>query len=238
LNHPAAVQFGAMTYNSANAAAKSNCVNFVCSLLTSADARKMVHALDFNAKMMNVNDGMTFGTIVPGEWGSYGGWWVLVYDQQALASAQASEAELAALAQPRTAMVPPMAVPAATPTAGANTSAPAQTNVTNVTTYQNYYGNGTETYGTYYYGYGTTYAAASGWTRDEINSARPALPPATTLPAAPDRPPATTLPAAPVLPPAPTYSTDASYRPSVSDMVYPRTYTRTAEPYGNAYRRR
>ena len=198
LNHPAAVQAGAMGYNSGSAAARSNCVNFVCSLLASADARAVVRSLNLDQKTVLQNGGMTFETIVPGEWGSYGGWWVLVYNQNSLASAQASEAELTALAQPRTAAaVPPPEAPAQ----------PAATATS--TTYNNYYGG---------YGYGTTYYVATGWTRDEINNARPA-----TLPA--------NYPAA-------SAANRDYYHPATSGMVYPRTYTRTAEPYGNVYRRR
>src|SRR6202142_3169140 len=45
LNQPAAVQIGAMSYLHDNAAAKSNCVNFICSVLANADDRKTVRAL-------------------------------------------------------------------------------------------------------------------------------------------------------------------------------------------------
>jgi hypothetical protein len=73
------------------------------------------------------------------------------------------------------------------------------------------------TYGTYAYGYGTTYAAAAqDWTAAEIDQAHPAVPPA-------------------AYPAAGAYTDD---HPATSDMVYPRTYTRTAEPYGNVYRHR
>jgi hypothetical protein len=150
LNHPAAVQFGAMTYNSQSAAAKSNCVNFVCSLLASADARKMVRALDLNRKTMMEDGGMAAGTILPGEWGSYGGWWVMVYNANALASAQASEAELLAIAQPRVAQPTQSSPPPTTegaavaPPANANTLPPttAVSPATSTTTYDNYYGYG------------------------------------------------------------------------------------------------
>ena len=209
LNHPAAVQFGAMTYNSQSAAAKSNCVNFVCSLLASADARKMVRGLDLNQKSLSEHEGMTFETILPGEWGSYGGWWVLVYNQNALAGAQASEAELLALAQARVAQpTPPSAPPvteATTSPSAANPMTPTTAAIppaTTSTTYDNYYG----------YGYGTTYAAA-GWTAAEINQAHPAIPPAT----------------------YPDAAAKAAY-PAAADKVYPRTYTRTAAGYDNAYR--
>jgi len=106
LNKPAAVQIGAMGYLQNNAAAKSNCVNFVCSVLASADVRKMVRALSWSQKDVQTQNGLTCETLLPGEMGSYGGWWVSVYDSTALANAQASDAEMLALAQPRVATAP------------------------------------------------------------------------------------------------------------------------------------
>jgi hypothetical protein len=73
----------------------------------------------------------------------------------------------------------------------------------------------TTTYGTYY-GYGTTYAAAAGWTQEELANARPA-----------------TLPAA-----SPAVTDNAVHPADTSDYVYPRTYTRTAGAYGRADLRR
>ena len=105
LNQPAAVQIGAMGYLQNNAVAKSNCVNFVCSALANADARKMVRALNWSQKDVQTKNGLTCETLLPGEMGAYGGWWVSVYDSTALANAQASDAELLALAQPRVAAV-------------------------------------------------------------------------------------------------------------------------------------
>ena len=219
LNNPAAIQVGAMAYLHDDAAAKSNCVNFVCSVLASADARKMVRALDFTRKEVLQSGGMTGETILPGEWGSYGGWWVLVYNQNLLASAQASEAEMLALTQPRVATAPPLPAPA--PTAASDTSAnnsaaatgtapapaPAPAQPVTTTTYETY-------------GYGTSYAAAAGWTAAEINQAHPVIPPASY----------------PATYPADAAKTDEAAK--ASDYVYPRTYARTAEAYGNAYRHR
>ena len=169
----------------------------------------MVRALDLNQKTMMEDGGMAAGTILPGEWGSYGGWWVMVYNANALARAQASEAELLAIAQPRVAQ-PPQSPPLATegaavaPPANAITPPPttAVSPATSTTTYDNYYG----------YGYGTTYAAA-GWTTAEINQTHPAIPPAT----------------------FPTAAANTAY-PAAADKIYPRTYTRTAAGYDNGYR--
>jgi hypothetical protein len=175
LNDPAAVQIGAMSYLSQDAGARSNCVNFICSVLASADARKVVRALNWTPDDMQKNEGMTFQTLQPGEPDSYGGWWVTVYNDTALANAPASETELLAMTQPAAAAPPAMAAPqpAATaqpmaPPANAGAqpndaaaqqpAAPAQPAVAPATTT---------------YAYGTTYYAHPAWTADEMANARP-----------------------------------------------------------------
>src|ERR1700690_2201651 len=92
LNSPAAIQAGAMSYLNQSAEAKSNCVVFICSVLASADARKMVRALNLSRDDLQKKGVMTFQTIQPGDPGSYGGWWVSVYNATQLANSQASEA--------------------------------------------------------------------------------------------------------------------------------------------------
>ena len=103
LDQPAAIQIGAMNYLHQTAVEKTNCVNFICSALANAADRKMVRALDWNQKDAKSNGSMTFETLLPGEMGSYGGWWVSVYDTNALAGARASDAEMLAITQPRVA---------------------------------------------------------------------------------------------------------------------------------------
>lgn len=161
LNQPAAVQIGAMGYLQNNAAAKSNCVNFVCSVLASADARKMVRGLNWSQKDVETKDGLMFETLLPGEMGSYGGWWISVYDSTALANAQASDAELLALAQPRVAAAQP-AMPAMPPTTATNNiiiintnPAPAAAQSGQITS-------------------SGTYTPAYGWTAAEMADAHPA----------------------------------------------------------------
>jgi hypothetical protein len=106
---------------------------------------------------METKDGLMFETLLPGEMGSYGGWWLSVYNQNALASAQASDAELLALAQPR---IPaqPMAgamqpAPATNSNMAAAAAAPQPVTTTTTTTY--------DTDGYY------------GWTAEELAAARP-----------------------------------------------------------------
>lgn len=204
LNQPAAVQIGAMNYLHQTSAEKSNCVNFICSVLANAGDRKIVRALGFEQKETQLNGAMQFETILPGEWGSYGGWWVSVCDTNALAGARATDAEILALAQPRAAAAPaagltnngvpstPQAQVATTPTA-----APAATTTSS--------GQITSS-GTYSYGYGYGY----GWTAEELAAAHPAA--------------ATTYPAA---------TGDKTYSTSAGGMVYPRTYTREGGAYGH-----
>jgi hypothetical protein len=217
LNNPAAVQIGAMSFLSQNADARSNCVNFICSVLASADARKMVRALNWNQKDTQKNAGMTFETILPGEWGSYGGWWVSVYNDSALANAQASETELLAITQPRVAAPPPVAAaqPAATTTTGADLSdatasqpaaAPASAQPVTTTTSS---------------GVVTTYGAYPAWTAEEMATARPVNPasnPAGTgaYPSATGNKPASA----------------SAYPASTAGKVYPRSYDRAGGSYG------
>ena len=66
LNQPAAVQIGAMNYLHQTAVEKTNCVNFICSVLANAADRKMVRALDWNLKDVKSNGSMTFETLLPG----------------------------------------------------------------------------------------------------------------------------------------------------------------------------
>jgi hypothetical protein len=152
LNQPAAIQIGAMNYLHQTAVEKTNCVNFICSVLANVTDRKIVRALDWNLKDMKSNGGMTFETLLPGEMGSYGGWWVSVYDTNALANAQASDAELLAITQPRMAA-------ATTPT-----TTPPTVTVTNVAPPV-----AAATTTTYGYAYGTDY----GWTAEELAAAHP-----------------------------------------------------------------
>jgi len=173
LNNPAAVQVGAMGYLQNNAAAKTNCINLICSVLANAADRKLVRALSWSQKDAQTNGNVTVETLMPGEMGAYGGWWVSAYDATALANAQASDAELLALAQPRTAVASPApattnnAAPAATTQPAATTPPPATSTDSGQITSS----------GTY------TPAYYNGWTAAELADARPAAVAATTYPA-------------------------------------------------------
>ncbi len=219
LNQPAAVQIGALSYLQQSDEARSNCVNFICSVLANPDDRTMVRALNWSQPNSQKNSGMTFEILQPDEPGAFGGWWVSVYNENGLASARASEAELASLTQSRTAPAPPVlttaqpmgtaqpmaanAQPAATATNGAAQSAfasppPAAAAAQPVVT-------------TTEPGVVTTYGATPAWTAEELAAARPANPVS--------NPSGTTASAA-----------------STGDKVYPRSYDRSAGTYG-AHRR-
>jgi hypothetical protein len=203
LNRPAGIQVGTLNYLNQNAEAKSNCVVFMRSVLASADDRKMVRTLNLNQKDLKQQGGMTAETILPGEPGSYGGWWVSVYNENALANSHASEAELLGLAQPRVAAAQPAAATATNAAAqpDAAASQPAATTDQPVAT-------------TTQPGVITTYGATYGWTAEELAAARPVTPAAK---------PADTA----------AYPTATGNMPSgASDKVYPRTYDRTAGSYG------
>jgi hypothetical protein len=162
LSQPAAVQIGAMGYLQNSAEAKTNCVHFICSVLANADARKMVRTLKWNEKDVETNGDLTFDTLLPGEMGSYGGWWISVYNQDALAHARASDAELAGLALPRVATAQPMSIGSPAP-AITNNIVVIETNPAPVATTQS---GQITSYG--------TYTPADGWTAEELANAHPA----------------------------------------------------------------
>jgi hypothetical protein len=162
LNQPAAVQIGAMDYLHQTSQEKSNCVNFLCSVLASADARKNVRALSLTEKDSQRDSGFTFTTILPGEWGSYGGWWVSACNTNALAAAQATDGEIASLTQsPSTTNVVNITNTVVVSTAATSASSTSATTTTGDS------GQITSS-GTYSYaGYGY------GWTAEEMAAAHP-----------------------------------------------------------------
>jgi hypothetical protein len=164
LDRPAAIQIGAMNYLHQTAAEKTNCVNFICSVLANAADRKVVRVLDWSHKnVLQSNGGLTFETLLPGEMGSYGGWWVSVYDTNALAGAQASDAEMLALAQPRVAAAPPPLTTTTNVTTGTTTQQPSSATAPPA------YDSGPITSS-------GTYSPAYGWTAEELANAHPAAP--------------------------------------------------------------
>ncbi len=99
LDKPAAVQVGAIKYLVNNDDARTNCVNFLSSLLAEDD-QTAVRALSMSRKDMENKNGMTFENMLPFEPDAYGGWWMSVYDENALTHARASGSELLSITQP------------------------------------------------------------------------------------------------------------------------------------------
>ena len=119
LDNPACVEIGAVNYLVKSAEAKSNCVNFIASILLGASDKEIVKSLNLSQKELKKKSGLTFETTFPDESDSYGGWWVSVYDENALTNARASGPELLAITQPRIAPKPQPIVATPKPTASA-----------------------------------------------------------------------------------------------------------------------
>jgi hypothetical protein len=111
LDNPAGIEIGAINYLVKNSEAKSNCVNFICSVLANDDDKKVVRALNWNPKDLKKTNGVTFEITLPAEPDSYGGWWISVYDESGLTNARASGADMLSITQPR---IKPKAQPIST----------------------------------------------------------------------------------------------------------------------------
>lgn len=160
LDQPAAIEIGAMNNLHDNAEARSNCVHFISSVLANTADRKVVQSLNWSQNDVETNGGLNFETVMPGEWGSYGGWWISVCNPTALDRARATDAELMAIAESRTAATNPAATSA--PMTGASPSTVAQPIAT--TSYPGaMYSDG-------------TYSLNAGWTPGEIANAHGAAP--------------------------------------------------------------
>lgn len=107
---PAAVEIGVYRKLLADDQAKTNCADFLASLMADAADGKAIRALDRSGANLVTLDGMTFEITPETSEDAYGGWWVSAYDQQALDNARASDAEMLLIAQA------PAADPIASPT--------------------------------------------------------------------------------------------------------------------------
>jgi hypothetical protein len=101
LDKPAGIEIGAVNYLVKSDEAKTNCANFIASVLTTAGDKKIVKSLNLNQKALEKKEDVTFETTFPDEPDAYGGWWISVYDETALTNARASGPELLAITQPR-----------------------------------------------------------------------------------------------------------------------------------------
>jgi hypothetical protein len=119
LDNPACIEIGTVGYLVKNNQAKSNCVNFISSVLPRDMDKAAVRNLNWKPKDLKQSNGLTFETTLPDEADSYGGWWISVYNAADLTNAQASGAELEAITQPKIKpkVIIPVAAPMAAPSA-------------------------------------------------------------------------------------------------------------------------
>jgi hypothetical protein len=130
LDNPSCVEIGAIGYNVNSVHAKSNCVDFISSVLTQRLDKSIIQSLKWSAKDMTNYLGTTFEVTLPSEPDAYGGWWISVYSEDSLSNARATGAELLSITQPKSR---PVATPSyVTP---ANTTPTYQWSDNDITTY-------------------------------------------------------------------------------------------------------
>ena len=101
LDNPSCVEIGAISYNVNNSQAKSNCVDFIASILTGQLDKRIVQTLRWSPKDITNYLGATFEVTLPSEPDAYGGWWISVYSEDNLSNSRASGAELLSITQPK-----------------------------------------------------------------------------------------------------------------------------------------
>jgi len=99
LENPACVEIGVLKSLVNNEHARSNCVDFVASILTRWDDQRIARSLKHD-KQVVTNEDLTFEITLPNEPDAYGGWWISVYSESALEAARASGKDLASITEP------------------------------------------------------------------------------------------------------------------------------------------
>jgi hypothetical protein len=130
LENPSCLEIGAIGYNVKSSQAKSNCVDFISSVLTQQLDRTIVQSLKWSPKDITNYLGTTFEVTLPNEPDAYGGWWISVYCEDNLSNARATGAELLSITQPK---IRPIVTP--TYTTPANTAQSYQWSDKDITTY-------------------------------------------------------------------------------------------------------
>ncbi|HEY0095535.1 MAG TPA: hypothetical protein VGB96_14485 [Archangium sp.] len=92
--HPAGVEIGIYA---GKARTKEELRNLMAGLLQQAADRELVHGLSLDEDKLE-RAGLTFEVTPPTAEGSYGGWWISIYDAAAIDRARASDAELKTIA--------------------------------------------------------------------------------------------------------------------------------------------
>ncbi len=92
--HPAGVEIGIYA---GKASTKQELRSLMAGLLQQAADRELLHALSLDEDKLE-RAGLTFEVTPPTAEGSYGGWWISIYDAAAIDRARASDAELKTIA--------------------------------------------------------------------------------------------------------------------------------------------
>jgi len=92
--HPAGVEIGIYAGKTRT---KEELRNLMAGLLQQAADRELVHGLSLDEDKLE-RAGLTFEVTPPTGEGSYGGWWISIYDEAAINKARASDAELKTIA--------------------------------------------------------------------------------------------------------------------------------------------
>jgi hypothetical protein len=98
--------------------AKQNCLGFISGLLGESADRKAMHGLP-HEKGKIVRNGLTIEVAPPSDPDAYGGWWVSVYDEQALNSVRASDKEMESITVTRNSLKPRTGAPISPESLGA-----------------------------------------------------------------------------------------------------------------------
>ncbi len=116
-DQPAGFEIGVKSYLVNNDTARSNCVEFMCTVLAQDDERQAIRRLNWHKDSVN-KDSLTLEVTPPSDPDSYGGWWISAYSQDDLTKARASAKELIAITEPMTSAPEGTTASIITPTAG------------------------------------------------------------------------------------------------------------------------
>ena len=93
LQNPAGIEIGIYHKLLNDDSAKSNCLNFIQTILNQQDDKAVLRTLN-KTKDLKIHDDITFEITPPTGDDAYGGWWVSVYSEKRLNLARASEADM------------------------------------------------------------------------------------------------------------------------------------------------
>jgi hypothetical protein len=94
-DRPACLEIG-LYRGGVNSVERRKCLDMMCLLLTDPADREALRSVNLEKGLLN-RRGMVFEITPPTDKDSYGGWWISVYDEKALAEQRATDKELAAI---------------------------------------------------------------------------------------------------------------------------------------------